>query len=118
MFANVRVQLPQRDGVITIPDTAISYAPYGDSVFVIEPKDAGHTVSRRQIETGSTRKGRVSVRSGLAQGEQVVSAGHNKLRNGQAVVIDSKSAPAARDAKCEAARSWQRRRGRLCRGKA
>lgn len=98
MFAEIRVQLPQRDGVITIPDTAISFAPYGDSVFVIEQKDTGHVVSRRQIETGSTRNGRVAVVSGLAEGEQVVSAGHNKLRNGQAVIIDSKPAPAERGA--------------------
>jgi len=99
MFADVRVQLPQRDGVITIPDTAISYAPYGDSVFLIEQKDDGQVVSRRQIETGDTRNGRVSVISGLAEGERVVSAGHNKLRNGQAVAIDSKPAPAARGIK-------------------
>ncbi len=99
MFADVRVELPEREGVITIPDTAISYAPYGDSVFVIEEKDGGKVVSRRQIETGSVRNGRVSVVSGLAEGEQVVSAGHNKLRNGQAVMIDSKPAPAERDKK-------------------
>ncbi len=99
MFADIRVQLPELDGVITIPDTAISYAPYGDSVFVIEKNDTGHIVNRRPIETGSTRGGRVSVVSGLTEGEQVVSAGHNKLRNGQAVIIDSKPAPAARGAK-------------------
>ena len=99
MFADIRVQLPQRDGVLTIPDTAISYAPYGDSVFVIEQSDSGHIVKRRQIETGSTRNGRISVLSGLVEGEQVVSAGHNKLRNGQAVKIDSKPAPAERGAK-------------------
>ena len=99
MFADIRVQLPQRDGVLTIPDTAISYAPYGDSVFVIEQSDSGHIVKRRQIETGSTRNGRISVLSGLVEGEQVVSAGHNKLRNGQAVKIDSKPAPAERGVK-------------------
>jgi membrane fusion protein (multidrug efflux system) len=99
MFADVRVQLPERDGVITIPDTAISYAPYGDSVFVIEQKETGQVVSRRPIQTGDSRNGRVSVLSGLAEGEQVVSAGHNKLRNGQVVIIDSKPAPAARGAK-------------------
>ena len=99
MFADIRVQLPQRDGVLTIPDTAISYAPYGDSVFVIEQSDSGHIVKRRQIETGSTRNGRISVLSGLVEGEQVVSAGHNKLRNGQAVKIDSKPPPAERGAK-------------------
>jgi membrane fusion protein (multidrug efflux system) len=96
MFADVRVLLPQTNGILTIPDTAISYAPYGDSVFVIEQEAGVNRVSRRQIETGSTRRGRVAVLSGLSEGEQVVSAGHNKLRNGQAVVIDSKPAPAQR----------------------
>jgi len=99
MFADIHVQLPQRDGVITIPDTAISYAPYGDSVFVIEQNETSYVVSRRRIETGTTRSGRVAVLSGLSEGELVVSAGHNKLRNGQTVVIDSKPAPAARDTK-------------------
>jgi membrane fusion protein (multidrug efflux system) len=94
MFADVRVLLPQQDSVVTVPDTAISYAPYGDSVFVIEDEDGTTSVSRRQIETGRTRAGRVAVLSGLEEGDRVVSAGHNKLRNGQAVVIDTKQAPA------------------------
>ncbi len=97
MFADVRVLLPEKGGVLTIPDTAISYAPYGDSVFVIEQQDEKSTVVRRQIESGGTREGRVEVLSGLSEGEQVVSAGHNKLRSGQAVVIDTKPAPADRD---------------------
>jgi membrane fusion protein (multidrug efflux system) len=97
MFADVRVLLPDTEGVLTVPDTAISYAPYGDSVFVIEQKEGVSTAVRRQIETGSARAGRVSVSSGLSEGEQVVSAGHNKLRSGQAVTIDSKPAPADRE---------------------
>jgi membrane fusion protein (multidrug efflux system) len=96
MFADVRVLLPQKEGVLTIPDTAISYAPYGDSVFLIEQQGEKSTAVRRQIETGGTRGGRVEVLSGLSEGEQVVSAGHNKLRSGQSVVIDSKPAPADR----------------------
>ena len=98
MFADVRVFLPQKDEVLTIPDTAVSYAPYGDSVFVIEENDGASTVSRRPIETGRTRAGRVAVTQGLAVGERVVSAGHNKLRNGQAVVVDDKPAPSQRAA--------------------
>ena len=98
MFADVRVLLPQQEDVVTVPDTAISYAPYGDSVFVIEDRDGQSIVTRRQIETGPTRNGRVSVLSGLEAGEKVVSAGHNKLRNGQTVAIDSQPAPAERDA--------------------
>jgi len=98
MFADVRVLLPETEGVLTVPDTAISYAPYGDTVFVINQKEGGSTVERRRIETGAARSGRVSVLSGLSEGEQVVSAGHNKLRNGQAVAIDSMQAPAQRQA--------------------
>ena len=98
MFADVRVILPQEDPVVTVPDTAISYAPYGDSVFIIVDKDGALTVERRQIETGRTRDGRVAVLSGLKQGDRIVSAGHNKLRNGQTVAIDSQPAPAERDA--------------------
>jgi membrane fusion protein (multidrug efflux system) len=96
MFADVRVLLPQEDQVLTVPDTAISHAPYGDSVFVIEQQEGAQVVSRRRIETGRTRSGRVAVLSGLKSSEQVVSAGHNKLRSGQAVVIDDKPAPAER----------------------
>jgi membrane fusion protein (multidrug efflux system) len=98
MFADVRVLLPQRDEFVTIPDTAVSYAPYGDSVFLIEERDGGLSVSRRQIETGRRRDGRIAVLSGLDEGERVVSAGHNKLRNGQAVSIDAQPAPGERAA--------------------
>jgi membrane fusion protein (multidrug efflux system) len=96
MFADVEVLLPDRNDVLTVPDTAISYAPYGDSVFVIAESDGGKTVNRRQVETGETRDGRVAVLSGLDAGERVVSAGHNKLRNGQAVKIDDQPAPGER----------------------
>ena len=98
MFADVSVKLPQQDNVITIPDTAVSYAPYGNSVFILTEGEGGLTVDRRQIETGQTRHGRVAVVSGLQVGEQIVSAGHNKLRNGQAVALDEQPAPAQRQA--------------------
>ncbi len=96
MFADIRVLLPDRDPVLTIPDTAVSYNPYGDSVFVIQDSDGKQVVKRRQITTGSVRNGRVAVSVGLTEGELVVSAGHNKLRNGQTVVLDAKPAPADR----------------------
>ena len=98
MFADVRILLPQVDAVITVPDTAISYAPYGDSVFLIESVDGALQVTRRQVETGARREGRVAVLSGLSVGDRVVSAGHNKLRNGQAVTVDDQPAPGERAA--------------------
>lgn len=89
MFAEVGTLLPARGGVMTLPQRAITFNPYGNAVFVIEDKDGQQLAQRRQIETGSVRDGRIEVLKGLTDGEQVVSAGHNKLRNGQPVKIDN-----------------------------
>jgi len=89
MFAEVRTVLPPRPSVLTLPQTAITYNPYGDSVFVIQEGESGPRVQRRQIETGAVRKGRVEIVRGLQAGEQVVIAGQVKLRNDQAVVVDN-----------------------------
>lgn len=89
MFAEIKSTVARIDEVLTIPDTAVTYTPYGNSVFVVH-NDAGEMrVSRRQIETGQVRSGRVAVLDGLTAGEIIVSAGHNKLRNGLAVQIDN-----------------------------
>lgn len=88
MFAQVRTVLPRREGVLTLPRTAVTYNTYGDSVFVIEEEDGEQVAQRRQIQTGEVRDGRVEVVSGLEEGETVVRAGHQKLRNGQRVRID------------------------------
>ena len=101
MFANVAAVLPQKDRVLCIPATAVLYAPYGDSVFVIEDqKDAtsGKTtqVLRQQfVRLGRTMGDFVAIVDGLKEGQQVVTTGVFKLRNGAAVIIDNKLAPAA-----------------------
>jgi membrane fusion protein (multidrug efflux system) len=89
MFTEVRTVLPARDGILTLPRTAITYNPYGESVFVIQNKDGEQIVQRRPVKTGEVREGRVEIVEGLQAGQQVVSAGQNKLRNGQAVSIDN-----------------------------
>jgi len=89
MFAEVRTVLPQRPVVLTLPQTAITYNPYGDSVFVIQEGESGPRVQRRQVETGRVRDSRVEIVSGLQAGERVVVAGQVKLRNDQSVVIDN-----------------------------
>ncbi|MEE8429297.1 MAG: efflux RND transporter periplasmic adaptor subunit [Gammaproteobacteria bacterium] len=89
MFAEVRTALPARDGILTLPRTAISYNPYGESVFLIKDQDGVLVVQSRQIKTGEIRQGRVEIIKGLRAGDQVVVAGQVKLRNGQPVVIDN-----------------------------
>ncbi len=96
MFAEVRTVLPARDNILTLPRTAVVYNPYGESVFVIEQQDGVQVVQRRPVRTGEVREGRVEILEGLQAGQQVVSAGQIKLRNGQAVVIDNRPAPSER----------------------
>ena len=99
MFAKVDVVLPRKEPVVVIPATAIAYAPYGDSVFVIEkkkdPKSGKESQVIRQqfIRTGETRGDFVTVTQGLKAGETVVSSGVFKLRNGMTVVINNELAP-------------------------
>jgi membrane fusion protein (multidrug efflux system) len=95
MYVNVAVGLPVRQKVIVIPATAVMYAPYSDSVFVIEQaKDGKGMIVRQQfVRLGEKRGDFVAVTSGLKDGETVVSTGVFKLRNSQSVVVDNKNAP-------------------------
>ena len=97
MFAEVQIDLGQPQSVLTLPDTAITYNPYGNSVFLIQESEAGLTVQSRQVVTGQSREGRVAIISGLQAGDRVVSAGQVKLRNGMPVSIDSQPAPGERE---------------------
>jgi membrane fusion protein (multidrug efflux system) len=100
MFANVEVLSREVRPVLTIPATAVLYAPFGDSVFVVEEKkdESGKaTLVARQkfVRLGERRGDLVAVASGLATGDTVVSAGAFKLRNGVAVVVKNDLAPQA-----------------------
>jgi membrane fusion protein (multidrug efflux system) len=99
MYVDVAVLLPERPPLLAIPATAVLYAPYSDSVFVIEEKvdeKSGQSskVMRQQFVTlGEKRGDFVAVSDGLREGESVVSTGVFKLRNGQAVTIDNTLTP-------------------------
>jgi len=100
MFVNASVALPVRNIVVSIPATAVLYAPYGDSVFVVadDKEGKGGKALRQQfVRLGEKRGDFVAVSSGLKQGESVVSTGVFKLRNGQAAVVDNRLAPTFRD---------------------
>ncbi|MGZ5538091.1 MAG: efflux RND transporter periplasmic adaptor subunit [Chthoniobacterales bacterium] len=99
MFVRVEVMLPQKEPALVIPGSAVSYAPYGDSVYVIEKKKDEKTgqeslVLRQQfVRVGEARGDFVSITKGLEKRQQVVSAGVFKLRNGIPVVINNDLAP-------------------------
>jgi membrane fusion protein (multidrug efflux system) len=100
MFAKAEVLSDETRDELVIPATAVIFAPYGDSVFVLEEKAEGGkttTVARQSfVRLGERRGDLVAVASGLGAGDTVVSSGAFKLRNGQAVVIRNELAPDAR----------------------
>lgn len=92
MFAHGRIGLPDRPDVITVPETAVSYSAYGDSVYVLTPpaadqQGAAPTVRLAYVKTAERVRGRVVVTQGLAAGEQVVTSGQLRLHNGAAVDV-------------------------------
>ena len=99
MFAKAEVMLPEKHKTLVVPGSAISYAPFGDSVFVIEKKKDEKTgkesqVIRQQfVRVGEARGDFVAITQGLKAGEIVVSTGVFKLRNGMTVTINNDLAP-------------------------
>jgi membrane fusion protein (multidrug efflux system) len=98
MFAEVNVALPQHPQHVTLPQTAISYNPYGDFVYIVKEvkgKDgkATMTVHQQFVQTGDTRGDQVAILKGVTAGEMVVTAGQLKLHEGTPVVINNKVQP-------------------------
>jgi len=97
MFVNVEVLLPEQSAIF-IPASSISYAPYGDSVFVVKDKhgpdgSAGREVRQQFVKLGPARGDQVTVVSGVKEGDEVVSSGAFKLRGGAAVQVNNKVQP-------------------------
>ena len=98
MFVQTSLSLGASSGVVALPASAISYAPYGDSVFVVEemkdPKGQTYRGVRQQfIKLGAGRGDQIAVVSGLKAGQEVVTSGVFKLRNGAAVQINNAVQP-------------------------
>jgi membrane fusion protein (multidrug efflux system) len=94
MFATVAVDAGDALSRITLPQTTITYNPYGNTVYVVQHAGGGKdTVQQRFVTLGDTRGDQVAVESGVKEGEVVVSAGQMKLRNGSPVVINNSVQP-------------------------
>jgi membrane fusion protein (multidrug efflux system) len=97
MFVDVEVLLPENE-VITVPSSSISYAPYGDSVFIVKDAQgadskAGKEVQQQFVKLGPTRGDQVAIISGIKEGDEVVSSGVFKLRSGIPVQVNNSVQP-------------------------
>jgi membrane fusion protein (multidrug efflux system) len=118
LFARVRIAMPKAENYVVVPQTAVSYNPYGNSVYVVQEAAAGSSgvaspqptegtqpappgqgstmvVTRRLIKTGATRGDFVAVTEGLKPGERVATSGLLKLRNDAVVVVNNAVTPTA-----------------------
>jgi membrane fusion protein (multidrug efflux system) len=95
MFASVTVETGEPRSYLTLPQTAVTYNPYGESIYIVEEKEPGTlTVRQTFVTLGDTRGDQVAVIKGVEEGDTVVTSGQLKLRNGSTVVIDNKVTPA------------------------
>jgi multidrug efflux system membrane fusion protein len=98
MFTTTTVVLPDKPPVVTVPETAVDYTLYGDSVFLITEKKADDgktslTAVRTFVRTGNRVNGRVEILSGLKPADRVVAVGQLKLQSGAAVAISTDPTP-------------------------
>jgi len=93
MFVRVEIKLSAQDNVLTVPKAAITYSPYGNSVYVVRSNptgDDGASIAESvSVVTGSARGDQVAIESGLTTGMVVVTSGQQKLQNGASVVVDN-----------------------------
>jgi len=101
MFATVKVKSGDEQRYLTLPQTAITFNPYGDTVFVVKPSEKkdekGNPILTAQqvfVTTGPTRGDQVAIVKGVEAGTQVVTSGQTKLKNGMPVIINNTVQPA------------------------
>jgi membrane fusion protein (multidrug efflux system) len=101
MFASVDVATGTTQHYLTLPQTAVTYNPYGSTVFVLKPGKAKDAKGNAELEaqqvfvtTGATRGDQIAVLSGITAGDHVVTSGGLKLTNGSPVIIDNSVQPA------------------------
>jgi membrane fusion protein (multidrug efflux system) len=94
MFVSVQVPVGKDRTLLSLPASSVHYAPYGDSVFVIEPGEKSPRGVRQQyVKRAGARGDQVAVATGLKPGEEVVTSGVFKLRNGSMVRVDNTTQP-------------------------
>jgi membrane fusion protein (multidrug efflux system) len=93
MFARVAIPVGKTTTSPAVPEAAVVFSLYGDSVFVVTRQEGKQTVSRREITIGQQQNGQIQVLKGVTAGEEVVVAGQNKLRDGMPIRVDNAVLP-------------------------
>jgi len=101
MFANVAIQVGEQKPYLTLPQTAITFNPYGETVFLVrhsgkkddKGKEEKPTAQSVFVTTGAKRGDQIAVLSGLKEGDEVVTSGQLKIKNGTPLIIDNTTAP-------------------------
>ncbi|MHB8481574.1 MAG: efflux RND transporter periplasmic adaptor subunit [Nitrospiria bacterium] len=99
MFASVNVEDGAEQRYLTLPQTAVTFNPYGETVYIVEEgkekdgKPAAQTVRQTFVKVGETRGDQVAILDGIKPGDMVATSGQLKLRNGSGVVINNKVQP-------------------------
>ena len=100
MFANVNIKLGDEVKLLTLPQTAVTYNPYGSTVFIAKPtgkkdKQGNPALEAQQVfvTTGAARGDQVSILKGLDEGATVVTSGQLKIKNGTPLIINNKVQP-------------------------
>jgi membrane fusion protein (multidrug efflux system) len=100
MYATVAIATGAQQNLVTLPQTAITYNPYGDTVYIVDNKTGadgkGQLIARQTfVTTGATRGDQVAILKGVNEGDTIVSSGQMKLHNGSTVLIDNSILPTA-----------------------
>jgi membrane fusion protein (multidrug efflux system) len=95
MFARVAVLSGSVQHNLTLPQTAITYNPYGATVFVAVKSKDGKSLTAQQVfvEVGATRGDQAAITSGIKAGEEIVTSGQLKLKNGTSLIVDNSVVP-------------------------
>jgi membrane fusion protein, multidrug efflux system len=99
MFVTVEIQAGESERFLTLPRTAVTFNPYGETVYVVENKgkDGKQELVARQVfvAVSSSRGDQVAVTSGIKEGDTVVTSGQLKIKSGSVVVIDNRVQPSS-----------------------
>jgi membrane fusion protein (multidrug efflux system) len=94
MYATVDIDVGKPERYITLPQTSITYNPYGNTVYIVDRTDSAKPVAKQTfVKTGLTRGDQIAILDGIKEGDEVVTSGQLKLRNGVSVKINNEIQP-------------------------